>query len=307
MIKLYLITGFLGSGKTTFLKNLIPALGAEKLALIINEFGKEGVDGKLVSEIQAVVHEISNGSIFCTCRLDKFEQTLSDIIKEAPDYIIVEASGLSDPTNIRKILSGQDYKDNISFMGSICLIDAVNFIKVYPYVRACKKQIAASDIVLLNKTDLVNENQIKDIKSTILAQRPDIIIYSTTFGKINAEWLKKMRKNQAQTAETEPNIQDLTLKKHLITINNGFSKENFIKFIELIIEDAYRIKGFVNLDGTLYYTDCVLNMAKVEPYEKQVEKESQNKIVVLSGPGMQPLKSIKYAAKLYADYIKNIE
>ena len=68
MTELYLITGFLGAGKTTFLKNFIRMFDGRRLHLIINEFGREGVDGTLLREVGAAMDEINNGSIFCTCR-----------------------------------------------------------------------------------------------------------------------------------------------------------------------------------------------------------------------------------------------
>ena len=64
MIKLYLITGFLGAGKTTFLKKFVTLFQGQKLALIVNEFGKEGVDGALLSTLGIALSEINNGSIF---------------------------------------------------------------------------------------------------------------------------------------------------------------------------------------------------------------------------------------------------
>lgn len=75
-MELYLITGFLGAGKTTFLKNFARQFAGRRLRLIINEFGRAGVDGTLLRELDAALDEISNGSIFCACRLDQFEAAL---------------------------------------------------------------------------------------------------------------------------------------------------------------------------------------------------------------------------------------
>ena len=69
MTKLYLITGFLGSGKTTFLHKLVRLFPDRRLAIVVNEFGKVGVDGVLLSDLEAELIEINNGSIFCSCRL----------------------------------------------------------------------------------------------------------------------------------------------------------------------------------------------------------------------------------------------
>ena len=96
MSRLYLITGFLGAGKTTFLKQFMKQFSSERMHIIVNEFGKE---------LGIALDEINNGSIFCSCRLDKFENVLQQVLQEKPDVIIVEASGLSDPTNVKKILN----------------------------------------------------------------------------------------------------------------------------------------------------------------------------------------------------------
>ena len=101
MSKLYLITGFLGAGKTTFLKNFIRLFEGKRMHIIVNEYGKEGIDGQLLKELGTVLDEINNGSIFCSCRLDKFEEVLQKALSAAPDVILIEASGLSNPTNVR--------------------------------------------------------------------------------------------------------------------------------------------------------------------------------------------------------------
>ncbi len=81
MAKLYLITGFLGTGKTTFLKKFIWQFDRQKTHIIVNEYGKEGVDGQLLKELGTTLDEINNGSIFCSCRLDKFEEILENALK----------------------------------------------------------------------------------------------------------------------------------------------------------------------------------------------------------------------------------
>ena len=104
MTEVYLITGFLGAGKTCFVKNMVKALPHETMDIIVNEFGREGIDGALLHKTGLQVKEIVNGSIFCTCRLDQFEEALASSLSRKPEAILVEASGLSDPMNIRRVL-----------------------------------------------------------------------------------------------------------------------------------------------------------------------------------------------------------
>jgi G3E family GTPase len=102
MTRLYLITGFLGAGKTTFLKKFALLAGG-RLSIIVNEFGRENIDERLLAKLNARLAGVAGGSIFCTCRLDQFENALLEALEGAPDAILVETSGLSDPTAIRDV------------------------------------------------------------------------------------------------------------------------------------------------------------------------------------------------------------
>ena len=171
MTKLYLITGFLGAGKTTFLHKFARLFPDKKIALIINEFGKSGVDGALLKDLDAALTEIDNGSIFCACRIEQFEDAVHSILEKEPDLIFVEASGLADPTAVRSIFKPELFP-SLEYAGAICLVDAVRFHKVYQTARVCRMQLAISDMVLINKTDIADREKIDDIRQIVIAQKP---------------------------------------------------------------------------------------------------------------------------------------
>lgn len=301
-MKLYLITGFLGAGKTTFLKKFIKLFPEKRLHLIINEFGKEGIDGKLLEEMKVEMAEINNGSIFCNCKLDKFEYELEKAIDIKPDIIIVEASGLSDPTNVRRVLS-QDKYASIEYMGSICLIDASRFEKVYHTARVVPRQIGISSIALINKVDLASEEQLKNVEIKLKESNPAITIKHTEFGDFKRDWLNYLRADI--DIEEAINTQDITLQKALITIEDRMKPEQLIAFLNMISEDTYRIKGFVNLGGEKLFVDGVGTFIKLQPLDKDTSTE--NKIVVLAGKGVSLRKIIKKASEYYREYIKDVE
>ena len=303
MSKLYLITGFLGAGKTTFLKKFILHFKDKKMHIIVNEFGKEGVDGQLLKTIGSTLDEINNGSIFCSCRLDAFENVLEKALSAAPDVIIVEASGLSNPTNIKKILSQPGRYDALQYMGSICLVDAKQFPKVYDTATVVKKQLSVSDVVLINKTDLVSEADIDEIEKTILSHRPNIPVYRTTYGDIEEAWIENLKAPELLTDEQLQQKQDITLRSYLITIKDSFTPYTLQKFIEMFLTDTYRVKGFVKLQGTIYYVDCVGNIFHAAPYEGE-SPHGLNQLVVLSGSGLPARKAIKEAIKWYPDDVE---
>lgn len=303
MSKLYLITGFLGAGKTTFLKNFIRLFEGQRIHVIVNEYGKEGIDGQLLKELGTVLDEINNGSIFCSCRLDKFEEVLQNALSAAPDVIIIEASGLSNPTNVRKIMAQEEKFQGLEYMGSICLLDAKRFHKVYKTATVVKKQIGISDIILINKTDLATPEELENVRQTVREHRPDIPIYETSFGKISDKILEEIKKPAFSAEKPEVQTKDITLRSYLLKINESFSLYELEKFVEMFLEDTYRVKGFVRLENATWYLDCVGNLFSIKPYDKEVN--ALNEIVILAGNGLPAAKSVKEAIKWYPGKVES--
>lgn len=302
-MKLYLITGFLGAGKTTFLKEFLPLFKDKTIHLIINEFGKAGVDGALLEETGAVMSQINNGSIFCACRLEQFEQELEKSMNQNPDFIIVEASGLSDPTNVEKILRGKRL-EKIEYAGSICLVDVPRFEKVIHTARVCPKQLMVSSVALLNKTDLAQPSQIQSVMQTVREFNPMICCHKTTYGKFNPEWLSEVQPRVVvKEGETAP---DLTLQKYMVTVSSQMLLVQLKGFLTMVIEDTWRIKGIVTIQDGRYFIDCVGPSVWIEPYQGAMT-ESENQIVFLAGEKMPLRKSLKEALKLYGKWVKEIK
>ena len=306
MSRLYLITGFLGAGKTTFLKNFIRLFAGEKIQLIVNEFGQEGVDGVLLADLGAYLQEISGGSVFCSCRLDQFEKVLRQSADVAADVILVEASGLSDPTGVRKLFSQTDRFPHIDYGGAVCLIDAVRFPKLYATARTCQKQLAASDLAVVNKTDRASKEQLSETLTLIRGQRPDMPVIQTSFGAVDAGILDTLAKAQALPAGDMPLTADLTLRKLLVTIDPSIPPYDLQKFIEMFSEVTFRVKGFIQTSQGMYLADCVGNVVSLSPYEGEVPEGKAGRLVVLSGAGMPVAKRVREAAAWYPAYILDI-
>ena len=306
MSRLYLITGFLGAGKTTFLKNFIRLFAGEKIQLIVNEFGQEGVDGVLLADLGAYLQEISGGSVFCSCRLDQFEKVLRQSADVAADVILVEASGLSDPTGVRKLFSQTDRFPHIDYRGAVCLIDAVRFPKLYATARTCQKQLAASDLAVVNKTARASKEQLSETLTLIRGQRPDMPVIQTSFGAVDAGILDTLAKAQALPAGDMPLTADLTLRKLLVTIDPSIPPYDLQKFIEMFSEVTFRVKGFIQTSQGMYLADCVGNVVSLSPYEGEVPEGKAGRLVVLSGAGMPVAKRVREAAAWYPAYILDI-
>ena len=103
-IQLYLVSGFLGSGKTTFLRNILLQSVGVRVGVIVNEFGSIGIDGKVLHQDGMKLVEINNGSIFCACLKDGFVKTLVAFLEQPVDVLFIEASGMADPSSMEHLL-----------------------------------------------------------------------------------------------------------------------------------------------------------------------------------------------------------
>ncbi len=180
MVQSFIITGFLGVGKTTMLTNTVKEhFSDKKVAIIVNEFGDVGVDGDILSNVYSEVLEISEGCICCQLA-EEFESGVIEIMnKYNPEIIFVETSGASEPFPI--FMSLQNL--GISVEGVICVVDSKNLAS-YSDNSTAKYQIGGSNIIVLNKTDLVTDNELEAVKNDVIAIKEQFNIKNTLTGKL---------------------------------------------------------------------------------------------------------------------------
>ena len=196
-IDLVLLTGFLGSGKTTLLNAILTDHRDARTGILMNEFGKTGVDGALVRRADAesgmTVYEVADGSIFCTCKSASFVAGLRMFARlpdaKRPERLIVEASGMSDPSGLSRLLRDNRLAGDYVVTSVACLVDAVRFVKVVHTLPAVRRQVEAADLVVLNKVDLVTEDELARVESLIAEINNEATVARTSFGEIDEEKL----------------------------------------------------------------------------------------------------------------------
>lgn len=152
----YMITGFLGSGKTTFLNRIINRFPEDmKLTILMNEFGEIGLDGTLIEGDEIDMMEISKGSIFCVCVKTDFIKGLYELCTSVqPDVLLIESTGVANPSDLKRDLKLPIFNDRFHYLEQFCTIDAVHFLDAYEIYASLEKQIASSTVFIINKTDL---------------------------------------------------------------------------------------------------------------------------------------------------------
>src|SRR5882757_10925711 len=209
-IPVTVVTGFLGSGKTTLIQHLLANPNGKKLAVLVNEFGSEGVDGEILKSCadancpEENIVELANGCICCTVAND-FIPTMQTLLarKVRPDHILIETSGLALPKPLLKAFDWPEIRSRITVDGVIALADAeavaagrfapdlaaVEAQRVAdqsldhetPLSEVFEDQICCADIVLLTKADLAGEAGLASARAVIAAEatRPVPILAMT--------------------------------------------------------------------------------------------------------------------------------
>jgi len=168
-IPVTVLTGFLGSGKTTLLNRILSDNHGKRIAVIENEFGEIGIDQALVINADEEVFEMNNGCICCTVRGDLI-RILGNLMKrrEKFDHILVETTGMADPGPVAQTFFVDDeLRDLFKLDGIVTLVDAKHVLLHLEDSKECQEQIAFADVLVLNKTDLVSEQELNALERSV--------------------------------------------------------------------------------------------------------------------------------------------
>jgi len=168
------LTGYLGAGKTTLLNRILSENHGRKFAVVINEFGELGVDNDLVVDADEEVFEMNNGCICCTVRGDLI-RIIGGLMKrrERFDGIIVETTGLADPAPVAQtFFADEDVKARTKLDAIVTVVDAKHLPQRLEDSKEAAEQIAFADIIVLNKMDLVTEDEAAEVERRIRQINP---------------------------------------------------------------------------------------------------------------------------------------
>ena len=199
-IPVYIISGFLGSGKTTVLLNMIKECERNQKSpgIILNELGEVNVEGDLFKN--QLVKELLNGCICCTIQ-DDLKETLHQFTEEIQrnniDVLFIEGTGVANPQEIEEALMSPEFLDYFELNSIISLVDASHYLEYQSYFsstpevrKLLKEQISSATMVLLNKTDLVKGKSLTKIEQKIKENvKSAVPNFKTTFGDISIKEL----------------------------------------------------------------------------------------------------------------------
>ena len=189
-----ILTGFLGAGKTTLLNHLLTQNHGYKCAIIINEFGSISIDNQLLVGVDEEVIELNNGCLCCRVRGD-LVKSLNQLFNKQKrfDYVLIETTGLADPSPIAHTFSLPDMKRQLRLDGIVTVVDARHAEKELAEAPEAKTQIAFADVLLLNKTDLLSPGELDRLETRLRHLNPLARIHRTERSRIDVGKLLNLK------------------------------------------------------------------------------------------------------------------
>ncbi len=278
-----IITGYLGSGKTTLLRNIVNQ-AEKKLAILMNEFGEISIDSEIIKGKNVDMKELSGGCVCCSLT-GEFEEAIKEIVEKVnPDAIIIETTGVAEPDAIA--MDMEDQIKEIRLDSIITVVDSDSIIR-YPSIgHTARVQIEMADILILNKTDLITNEQLDEVRKTILELNTNAIILPAVKCNINTKLLFSM--------DIERIKKTIEHKNHKIDIDyfdyiseEQFNEEKIENFLNSLPEDIYRLKGFINIDSDAYLLNYVAGR-----YELELQNEKKKNELVFIGKDINKIKDV---------------
>lgn len=321
------VTGFLGAGKTTMIRNLIERANGRKLALVINEFGDLAVDGELLKDCgnpnctDDDIFELANGCICCTVA-DDFLPTIQKILdrNDPPDHIVIETSGLALPKPLVQAFGWPEVRTRVTVDGVVAVLDGpavadgrfaddpdrVDAMRAdddeldheSPLHELYEDQLACADLVLLNKTDLMDDDAVEAVAAEVGSRLRDRVrMVKTANGAIDPGVLLGIEAAAEDDLAARPSHHDAEdhhdhddFESFEVAISEIGSPDALINRLQAAIaeHDILRVKGFVHVPGKnmrliIQGVGARLQQHFDRPWEDGEPRETRLVVIGLSG------------------------
>jgi len=291
-IPVTIVTGFLGSGKTTAILDILKSGGPDsRAAVVVNEWGQVALDGAIVSgEYPAIqVREISGGCICCGAGAD-LERTVSEILDRVkPDRIIVEPSGVAKPGDIMDTLRSFEMSGRVVFDPVVCIVDPARFTQArYIEMPVFRDQVESAEILVANRCDLV-ERDIVDafFEKAHALYPPKLAVYATSFGKFPRSFLQaashEMRSSMPEHRGERPPRCRLDDHESLSQAGWTWSPRTVFsesKLTNILRNEAGRADPVIERAKAVFHTDrgwFLMEIASGAFHQRPIQYRAQNK------------------------------
>jgi G3E family GTPase len=246
---LSIITGSLGSGKTTLLKYILDNF-SRKIAILMNEFGEINIDSKILKGKNIEIAELLGGCVCCSL-IGEFEEAIIEIINTVgPEYILVETTGIAEPDAL--ISEVEESLPMVRLDGIVTIIDADSMIRFPQLGHTTVMQIQDADILALNKSDLISEEELALIENRVREINQKASILKTEYCRIDPELIFGLAMKHQPRSNPHSHKSEYESVSYKTT--STMKREAFEIYINTLPQTICRAKGFVNFpEGTYLF------------------------------------------------------
>jgi len=249
-----IVTGFLGSGKTTLVNHILAHRTGRKIAVMVNEIGDIAIDTDLIIGAGDGMVELANGCICCSINNDLVDAIFRVLQREKQvEYLIVETTGLADPLPIVLTFLRSEFREAVRVDTIVALADAENFSLDHFDSNAALNQLRYADFVLLNKCDAVGPQKADAVEAKIRAIAERARIVRTIRSQIPLPLILGaglFRRDLRFDAHSHDHIAADGFDAVSFTSDRAFAAEAFQAFLERLPENVFRAKGILTIDGS---------------------------------------------------------
>jgi G3E family GTPase len=303
-VPMTIITGYVGAGKTTLLNRILSGNQGLRTAVLVNDFGPVNIDSRLISGAECNIIALANGCACCQIR-NNLTNTIEEVIAgpEGAEYIILEASSVAEPAELIKILTRHRFRDRIRLDSVISVIDTEQVFAHPEYMDLFQlklSQVAYSDLVILNKVDLVNKREIEEVRTWINMNMKNVRIVEASFCDVPLEIVLGVGRFDPARQAIGNNGHDPSSTAHLHDNNHSFSTWRYesdrpfslkalVEMVKHKLPDTvYRCKGVIytaDAPDRLAVLQVAGRRAEVSLVDEWNARKPHTEIIAIGAPG----------------------
>jgi G3E family GTPase len=275
-VKVTVVSGMLGAGKTTFIQRYLRD-SQERTVVLVNDFGKAGIDGEIFSAGGIESVELPSGCVCCTLKFDLITTVRRIVDTLSPDHLVIEPSGVAAPSGVMEALDGV-LRGPVTVVG---LIDATEFMELYEsgmYGGFFEDQVSNADVVLINKSDIAPAELVASTMGAVQALNPHAIVFRT----VRAEVSETLQAQAGEKRRASPRRAHFHFDTLSLKVKGGIARSSVERFFDELGRGKFgsvvRAKALVRTGEGAFRFDLSYGQVEALPFERDI---TDSRIVVI--------------------------